>query len=173
MAFPASLLRAGVLLLAAVAAQADPQWIDGSVKRVLDGDSLVVRSDGRDVEVRLAEIDTPEKGQPYAETSRKALRGMVLGKRVRLEVLDVDRYQRTVARVFRQTDDLWVNAEMVRLGHAWAFRRYVRDERLYELERSAREERLGLWALPEAEREPPWRWRREHPPEHAQDSAAR
>jgi micrococcal nuclease len=172
MTFFGSLLRAGALLLAAVVAHADPQSLVGSVKRALDGDSLVVRSGGRDVEVRLAEIDTPEKGQPYADSARKALQGMVLGKRVRLEVLDIDRYGRSVARVYRQTDDLWVNAEMVRRGHAWAYRRYVRDERLYDLEREARDERRGLWALPEADREPPWRWRREHPPEHAQRATA-
>lgn len=167
-----SLLRAGVLLLAATASNADPQSITGSVKRVLDGDSLIVRSDGRDIEVRLAEIDTPEKGQPYADSSRKALQGMLLGKRVRLEVIDIDRYERTVARVYRQTDDLWVNAEMVRRGHAWVYRRYAHDQRLYEMEREAREKRLGLWALPEAEREPPWRWRREHPPEHTREATA-
>jgi micrococcal nuclease len=170
---PVSWLRAGVLLLIAAAACAAPQSISGTVTRVLDGDSLIVRSSDRDIEVRLAEIDTPEKGQPYADTSRKALQGMVLGKRVRLEVLDIDRYDRTVARVYRQTDDLWVNAEMVRRGHAWAYRRLVRDKRLYDLEREARENRAGLWALPEAEREPPWRWRREHPPEHARETASR
>ncbi len=167
MRLPGSSLRAGVLLLACAAAVASPATITGTAKRVLDGDSLVVVAQGREIEVRLAEIDTPEKGQPYADTSRKALQGMVLGKRVRLEVLDTDRYARTVARVYRQVDDLWVNAEMVRRGHAWAYRRYVRDPQLYDIEREARARRVGLWALPEAEQEPPWRWRKEHPPQHS------
>jgi endonuclease YncB( thermonuclease family) len=167
-------LRASVLLLAAVAAYAaTPQSITGTVKRVLDGDSLILGAGGRDIEVRLGEIDTPEKGQPYAENSRRALQGMVLGKRVRLQVLDEDRYGRTVARVYRLPDELWVNAEMVRRGHAWAYRRYVRDRQLYDIERQAKADRAGLWALPEAEREPPWRWRREHPPERSGAAATR
>jgi len=73
-----------LLLLASLVAGAAPQSITGAVERVFDGDSMIVRARGRDIEVRLAEIDTPEKGQPYADTSRKALQGMVLGKKVRL-----------------------------------------------------------------------------------------
>jgi endonuclease YncB( thermonuclease family) len=166
-------LCATLLAMACAAAVADLPSITGSVKRVLDGDSMIVRADGRDVEVRLGEIDTPEKGQPYADSSRKALQGMVLGRRVRLEVLDQDRYGRTVARVYRLPEELWVNAELVRRGHAWAYRRHVRDKRLYDFEREAKEKGVGLWALPEAEREPPWKWRRMHPPQHAPESRSR
>jgi endonuclease YncB( thermonuclease family) len=146
--------------------------INGKVVRVLDGDSLIVRASRRDVEVRLAEIDTPEKGQPYADNSRKALQGMVLNRSVRLEVLERDRYGRSVSRVYRLPDGTWINAELVRRGYAWVYRRYVRDKSLYAIEKEARKKRAGLWALPEAEREPPWRWRREHPSVHADRAAA-
>ncbi|MGB5104618.1 MAG: thermonuclease family protein [Steroidobacteraceae bacterium] len=156
-----------VLLLASLGACAAPQSITGTVKRVLDGDSVIVRASGRDIEVRLGEIDTPEKGQPYADISRKALQGMLIDERVRLQVLDRDQYGRTVARVYRLPEELWINAEMVRRGHAWVYRRHVRDKGLYEIERDAQARRAGLWALPEAERAPPWQWRRIHPPEHS------
>jgi endonuclease YncB( thermonuclease family) len=156
-----------LLLLASLGACAAPQSITGTVKRVFDGDSVIVRASGRDIEVRLGEIDTPEKGQPYADISRKALHGMLLGKRVRLQVLDRDQYGRTVARVYRLPEELWINAEMVRRGHAWVYRRHVRDKGLYEIERDAKARRAGLWALPEAERGPPWQWRRTHPPERS------
>jgi len=152
-----------LLLLASLVAGAAPQSITGAVERVFDGDSMIVRARGRDIEVRLAEIDAPEKGQPYADTSRKALQGMVLGKKVRLQVLEVDRYGRTVARAYRLSDDAWINAEMVRRGHAWVYRRHVRDKHLYDIEREARMRQAGLWALPEAQRTPPWEWRRSHP----------
>jgi endonuclease YncB( thermonuclease family) len=161
-----------LLLLTSVGACAAPQSITGTVKRVLDGDSLIVRAAGRDIEVRMGEIDTPEKGQPYADVSRKALQGMLLGKRVRLQVLDRDRYGRTVARVYSLPEELWVNAELVRRGHAWVYRRHVRDARLYDIERDARARRAGLWALPEAERTPPWTWRRTHPPERQRAAPA-
>lgn len=139
----------------------------------MDGDSVVVRTNRRDVEVRLAEIDTPEKGQPYADSSRKALQGMLLGRRVRLEALDRDQYGRTVARVYRLPDELWINAEMVRRGHAWVYRRHVRDRDLYRIEREAKAKRAGLWALPEAERVPPWKWRHEHASQNSSDSKQR
>lgn len=158
---------AAFLLLASLGTAASAAPIIGTVERVFDGDSLVVRAAGRDIEVRLGEIDTPEKGQPYADVSRKALRGMVLGKRVRLQVLDRDRYGRTVARVYRLPEELWVNAELVRRGHAWVYRRHVRDTSLYDIERTARAKKAGLWGMPEAERTPPWHWRRTHPPERA------
>ena len=74
-------LLAVLLLLTSVGACAAPRSITGTVKRVFDGDSLVVSASGRAIEVRLGEIDTPEHGQPYADISRKALQGMLLGKR--------------------------------------------------------------------------------------------
>ena len=160
-------IRAGIcavfLLLATLVACAASPSITGTVTRVYDGDSMIVRAGGRDVEVRLAEVDAPEKGQPYADISRKALQGMVLRKKVRLQVLDEDPYGRTVARVYRLPDEVWINAELVRRGHAWVYRRHVRDGRLYEIERDAKAWQAGLWALPEAQRTPPWEWRRAHP----------
>jgi endonuclease YncB( thermonuclease family) len=162
------------LLLVASSVQADGSAgvLSGYVRRVMDGDSLILRSAGRDIELRLAEIDTPERGQPYAENARRALQGMLLGRRIRAEVLERDRYGRTVARVYRLPEGLWVNEELVRRGHAWAYRGYVRDPQLYEVEREAREHRRGLWALPEAEREAPWEWRKAHPAPARRDQAA-
>jgi endonuclease YncB( thermonuclease family) len=141
--------------------------ITGKVTRVFDGDSFIVTSAaGKTIEVRLAGIDAPEKNQPYADNARSALRGLILDRRLRLEVLDLDRYGRKVAHAYREPDGLDVNAELIRRGHVWVYRRRAYDAALYDLEREARERKLGLWALPESEREPPWRWRRAHPPEH-------
>jgi micrococcal nuclease len=157
------LLLAALLLARPVAAEE----ISGTVIKVFDGDSFIVApAQGERIEVRLAGIDAPEKNQPYADIARAALRGMVLDQKLELEVLDVDRYGRKVARAFRVSDRMDINAELVRRGHVWVYRRHAYDEALYHLERDAREQKLGLWALPDAEREPPWRWRREHPPEH-------
>ena len=52
-----------------------------------------------------------------------------------------------------------VNAEMVRQGAAWVYRQYSHDPLLLRHEQEARDARRGLWALPEAERMPPWEWR--------------
>ena len=107
--------------------------------------------------MRLAEIDTPETHQPYGSRAKQALSALVFGKEVRVMVVDTDRYGRTVGRVYADAMD--VNAEMVRQGAAWVYRKYSRDPSLLHLEQEARSARRGLWALPEAERTPPWEWR--------------
>jgi hypothetical protein len=39
------------------------------------------------------------------------------------------------------------------------YRKYLRDPTLLEDEDRARDARAGVWALPEAQRVPPWDWR--------------
>lgn len=142
----------------------------GQVTRVFDGDSFLIElADRRIVEVRLAEIDAPEKDQPHADAARAALRELILDREVELRVLDQDRYGRSVARAWLQPRHLDINAELVSQGHAWVYRRHLRDRSLLELENAARESRRGLWALPEAQRAAPWTWRRTHPPAEPQN----
>ena len=48
---------------------------------------------------------------------------------------------------------------MVSEGHAWAYRRYLKNDHLLELERTAQEKGLGLWGITK-DPIPPWQWRR-------------
>ena len=77
---------------------------------------------GDQVRVRLAGIDAPELGQPNSRRARSPV-GFVFGKDVTLIVRDRDRYGRTVVQV--KVADLEVNAELVRIGAAWAYRAYL------------------------------------------------
>jgi hypothetical protein len=43
-----------------------------------------------------------------------------------------------------------INAEQVKRGMAWVYRKYARDQALYALERQARGAKRGLWADPHA-----------------------
>jgi endonuclease YncB( thermonuclease family) len=113
----------------------------------------------RQVKVRLYAIDTPESRQPYGTRARQELADLAFQKMVRVEVMDTDRYGRMVGQVW--VSGLNVNAELVRCGAAWVYRQYNRDPQLLTLEKEARGARRGLWALPEAERAPPWAWRRQ------------
>jgi endonuclease YncB( thermonuclease family) len=122
----------------------------GKVVGVLDGDTLTVLVERRAVKVRLAEIDTPEKGQPYGSAARQALSDLVFGKVATVHGQTRDRYGRTVGRVYVDGRD--VNAELVRAGHAWVYRKYTTDRSLYALEAEAKAAGRGLWALPEAQR---------------------
>jgi len=126
------------------------------VVRVKDGDSLVVASGGKQVDVRLADIDAPEHRQPHGDAARSALRALVGERDVRLQLVGGDAYRRIVAHVF--VDNIDVNQEMVRRGHAWVRRAYDPAPKLIAAEDAARSERLGLWQ--EAAPTPPWEWRR-------------
>lgn len=111
-----------------------------TVTRVVDGDTIVVRlGTGREERVRYIGIDTPEVGDPCAQAATDANARMVEGERIRLvrDVSERDRYGRLLAYVYRARDDLFVNEELVRQGHAEA-KRYAPDTRFaQQLERAA------------------------------------
>ena len=126
------------------------------VVRVKDGDSLVVASGGKQVDVRLADIDAPEYRQPHGDAARSALLALVGDRDVRLQLVSGDAYRRIVAHVYAGNVD--VNEQMVRRGHAWVRREYDPAPKLVAAEDAARAERVGLWR--EAAPTPPWEWRK-------------
>ena len=71
------------------------------------------------IKIRLAEIDTPELAQPYGSKAKVALSDLVFGKEARIVVHEIDRYGRTVGRVYVGNID--VNAELVRQGAQHGF----------------------------------------------------
>ena len=141
----------------APASDAEPRILSGRVVGVTDGDTLTLLVDREQVRIRLAQIDAPESNQPYGKQAKAALSALAFGKPARVEVVDIDRYGRTVGEVF--VDGIDVNREMVREGHAWAYTQYSHTTEIIEFEDSARTAKKGLWALPENQREPPWLWR--------------
>ncbi len=150
---------AGCLLVLLIAcAHALPAAYTGKVIKVVDGDTIHILYEGRPLRVRLSEIDTPERAQPWYRRAREALAGKVAGEVVTVEEVDWDRYGRLVGKIWLDERD--VNREMVAEGHAWVYRRYLRDPSLLEDEEAAQRNHLGLWALPEAQKVPPWEWRR-------------
>lgn len=160
-----SLARQGInpLLFAALVAFAPAAVsapdISCRVVAISDGDTLTcLTAEKQQVKVRMAEIDTPEKAQPYGTRSRQALSDLAFSKDATLEVQDRDRYGRTVAKVIVDGRD--VNREMVGIGAAWVYRDYLKDRSLLQVEEEARRAKRGLWALPESERMPPWEWRK-------------
>ncbi len=142
-----------VLLVVLLSGCADAQIAE--IIAVADGDSIVAMVDGARARIRLAEIDAPERGQPWNARARAALSDKVLKKRVRLVVVDEDQYGRLVAHVW--LGDRHINRELVREGNAWVYTRYSTDEALLAEQARAREQRLGLWSM--SDQTEPWRWR--------------
>jgi len=132
------------------------QNLTGTVVRVVDGDTIHVRVNGRIEKVRYIGVNTPEthhptKGEePGGREATEVNRRLVEGKTVSLE-LDVqerDRYGRLLAYVY--VGDTMVGAELVRLGYAQVMTipPNVRHQELFgKLERQARETERGLWKV--------------------------
>jgi len=150
------------LLLAGSAVAADLPIVKGHVTKVNDGDSIEVETDAGHARVRFAAVDTPEYDQPYGTQSSAALKAMLpIGSTVELEVITQDQFRRMVATVWlidgaKRTN---INEAMLRDGHAWAYRRYMKDARFCDIEQEARSKKLGLWAQPVKDWVYPPEWR--------------
>ncbi len=119
------------------------------VIQVIDGDTIIVEGGYR---VRYIGIDTPEihpELEAYGREAWQANRQLVEGKEVRLErdVSETDKYGRLLRYVF--VDGVFVNAELVREGLAYA-KAYPPDTKyqdyLEKLEAEARQVGRGMWA---------------------------
>ena len=131
--------------------------LPGVVVGVIDGDTADVRLDSGMIRVRFHAIDAPESGQPHGKAAKAALADLIFGKAVEVEPYEQDRYDRLVARVW--IDGVDVNAEMLRTGNAWTYRRYADDPAYCTYEQAARDLGRGLWRLPASQRVAPWEWR--------------
>lgn len=80
---------------------------------------------------------------------------MVFNKNVRVEKDTIDKYGRTVGTIF--VNGLDANREQVKRGMAWAYRKYLHDQSLLQVEDEARRAKIGLWSDPNPM--PPWECR--------------
>lgn len=113
----------------------------------VDGDTIRVA----DRTIRLHGIDAPEYNQSCARTgggtwpcgqqAKVTLANLLQGQQLECRSVDVDRYQREVAKCFVGGRDL--GQAMVRDGMAWAYTRYSSD--YVQDEATARSGRRGIW----------------------------
>lgn len=128
------------------------------VMKVADGDTFTgLTADNRQVKIRIAGIDAPEKGQPYGNKAKKALAAMVFHKSVAIDSLYQDRYGRTIAVVYTPKGKD-VGAELIKQGMAWHYVQYSHDKQYAQLEQKARDQHMGLWQYHDIIS--PWQWRK-------------
>lgn len=93
------------------------------VTRVIDGDSIEVKVNGKEEQVRYIGINTPEyysDERDEAEEATRLNRGLVEGRYVLLirDISERDKFDRLLRYVF--TEDEFVNYELVKTGAAEA-----------------------------------------------------
>ena len=140
----------------------------GTLKKVVDGDTLYFHSRGHTVKCRIAYIDTPESHRnSRAESKAGVCVGVTLdrmvgagkeaarhagslvsvGKSYRFDVRGHDRYGRAIC-VVRLPDGETYNEGMVRDGYAVPFWKYIPSSmkrRYGTLAKEAKRRHNGLW----------------------------
>ncbi|MDB0198866.1 nuclease, partial [Acinetobacter baumannii] len=93
---------------------------------VTDGDTItVLDAQKNQVRIRLANIDAPEKNQPFGSRSKQALSDLVFNKYVYIKESGFDKHNRMIATVMKGNDP--INRIMVKDGFAWAYKEYLND----------------------------------------------
>ena len=139
-------------------------FLPGRVISVADGDTIIVlTSSGERQKIRLYGVDCPESEQAGGKAAAKFTSSLVLFANVKVQKMDTDRYDRTVA-IVALDDGRILNEELVKNGHAWVYPAYCNTARCaywQTLEAEAKADRIGLWR--DKKPMPPWQWRRYHP----------
>lgn len=126
------------------------------VTRIVDGDTIHVDFEGKNVSVRFIGMDTPEVRHPtigrecFGPESSAATKDLLDGEAVRLEFdrERLDRFGRTLAYIYL-SDGRMVNEILVSKGFATVLtvRPNVEHQELFaRAEVQARKARRGLWA---------------------------
>ena len=125
--------------------------------RVVDGDTIRAEAKGKEIKIRLVEIDAPEMNQPFGAQSKNFLNRLLYEKDVTLISQGEDRYGRVLGNLF--SNELNVNMLMVKFGFAWVYDKYAKNSSLYKHQDQAKAENLGLWQA----KDPiaPWVWRKQ------------
>ncbi len=133
------------------------------VVRVLDGDTIIIEKDGRDVHVRLIGLDTPETVDPrtpiqcFGKEASDEARRVLDGVSVRIETDSsqdtYDQYGRLLAYVYAPSsthpDGFLFNQFMIAegYGHEYTYRTPYLYQTLFKAaEQAAHAAGKGLWA---------------------------
>ena len=127
-----------------------PLYVQAStLLRIIDGDRVIARIQGKQTMIRLACIDAPEIGQtPHGRIARNTLSGLLPSHTsITIQAIKVDRYGRLVANIFTP-GGVNVGEELIRLGLVFVYARNSSDcdvPKLLLFEDQARRARIGLW----------------------------
>jgi len=133
----------------------------GKVVGVKDGDTVVIL-DEKNVQhtVRVADIDCPEKNQPFGKKAKWFTSDEIFAKEVTIQVKDPnnprDKYGRIIGYVLYDCKNL--SHELLNEGLAWHYKYYSDDAYMASLEKKAIKNKRGLWVEPNPIN--PYQWRK-------------
>lgn len=84
-----------------------------------------------------------QKSQPFGAKAKQALSDLTFNRNVYIQEKGYDKYHRLIGTVLVGVDP--INRIMVKNGMAWAFREYLDDPIMLDLESYARKNKIGLW----------------------------
>jgi endonuclease YncB( thermonuclease family) len=136
----------------------------GLVVAISDGDTItLLTEDKRQIKIRLAGIDTPEKKQAFGTKARDHLASRIFKHDVEVDLRKQDQYGRHLGVIYIGGVD--INQSMIQDGYAWFYKHYAKEQpkeealRYAKAEADARSKQRGLWADPNPV--PPWEFRKE------------
>ncbi len=114
------------------------------VEKVIDGDTVYGLLGDKTYKIRLAEIDAPERDQPFGRQSKIFLRKLLVDGEFDAHITSEDQYGRYIARLYSNGMD--INRKMVSEGMAWVYDYYVIDKTFYLNQEDARKLKKGIWS---------------------------
>lgn len=133
------------------------QSYNGTIIRVIDGDTYVFQTEEGSFTVRMYGIDSPERDQPFSNESTEFL-SKYLREDAVTEVSGTVVYGRSIGVLFVNEQD--INLLSIRNGFSWHYKEYSNDRDYADAEDYARKNKLGLWGLENPV--PPWEWRQKN-----------
>jgi endonuclease YncB( thermonuclease family) len=135
-----------LLLLLLVPVLSFSQTLSGKVVAIKDGDTVVVLDSlNNQTTLRLAEVDCPEKNQPFGTKAKQFTSDQIYFKTIKYVVTDTDRYGRSIAMIYYGTDNKYLSAEIIKAGMGWHYKKYSTSKELATFQENAKQNKIGLW----------------------------
>jgi micrococcal nuclease len=133
-----------------------PTDIQSEVVGIQDGDTIELRlvytgiaarnRSGKNLRIRLAHIDCPEKGEVYYHNAKKFTSDKCYRKKVKIVHNNkFDRYGRLIGEVVL-ADGKILNQELIKAGLAIHYKKYSSSFVYAKLEIQARIAKIGIWS---------------------------
>ena len=121
--------------------------LTAKVVAIKDGDTVIVLDSlNNQITLRLAEVDCPEKSQPFGTKAKQFTSDQIYLKKIKYIVTDTDRYGRSIAMIYYDTDNKYLSAEIIKAGMGWHYKRYSKSKELATFEDNAKKHKIGLWS---------------------------